>query len=339
MELLLSYIIPAYNCGRYISACLASVFAQGLKGSEFEVIVVDDGSTDDTAEVVKNHCSTHDNIRLVSTPNRGAGMARNEGLRWARGRYVYFMDADDMLLTGGMKVLFDTYVRPEQFPDVVSFHSRTVDKYYKADKWNFIRTHVVAFKGTVIEGAKKLGINNSVWTQLISRKLIEKWNLEFTDHIIGEDMLFMLHVYTISDASLLATTLNIYRYHVRKDSVMNNYQKENLLAIYDSLLDLYDQLKLMRANSSLPDHVLDSDIDACKQWAFTRLCSTPLTYNEFCRQLEKAYQKGLFEIGENRSALNRFEKGLSLSPIIFYGFAVGYRSVFLPYIKPYLRRN
>src|SRR5712692_9239589 len=86
-----SVIIPTYNCGRFLPASLESVLGQGFK--DFEIIVIDDGSTDDTEKIVEPYL---DRITYLSGPNKGAGGARNIGLKIARGDLITFLDADDM---------------------------------------------------------------------------------------------------------------------------------------------------------------------------------------------------------------------------------------------------
>ena len=89
-EILVSVIIPAYNCEKTIRECLESV--EGQKLAEKEIIVIDDGSTDYTPDLLKMYS---DKIRVIRQSNSGAGAARNAGLEQARGIYVAFMDADD----------------------------------------------------------------------------------------------------------------------------------------------------------------------------------------------------------------------------------------------------
>lgn len=91
----LSVVIPAYNCGRFIAEAIESVLAQGHR--EAELLVVDDGSTDDTAEVLARYGSA---VTLLRQANAGAAAARNTAMRAARGRYVAFLDADDVWLPG-----------------------------------------------------------------------------------------------------------------------------------------------------------------------------------------------------------------------------------------------
>jgi glycosyltransferase involved in cell wall biosynthesis len=87
---LVSVVCPAYNCERFINAALDSVFAQSYR--PIEVIVVDDGSTDSTAELVKGYRE----VRYLSQTNRGPSAARNRGIRAARGEFVAFLDLDDL---------------------------------------------------------------------------------------------------------------------------------------------------------------------------------------------------------------------------------------------------
>ena len=90
---LVSVVIPIYNAGQYIKECLNSVTSQTLQ--DLEIICVDDGSTDDSRDIVKE-CQTADaRIKLFVQENQGSGPARNNGLGAACGKYVAFLDADD----------------------------------------------------------------------------------------------------------------------------------------------------------------------------------------------------------------------------------------------------
>ncbi|MGO8152586.1 glycosyltransferase family 2 protein [Rhizobium leguminosarum] len=91
---LVSVVIPAFNASRYIERTLRSAGRQTYRN--LEIIVVNDGSTDDTAKVVEQVALADSRIRLLSTPNRGVAAARNTGIREAAGRFVAFLDADDL---------------------------------------------------------------------------------------------------------------------------------------------------------------------------------------------------------------------------------------------------
>ena len=93
---LLSIVLPVYKVEDYIRACLESIFRQGLPDSEFEVILVNDGTPDKSIDVVSDFVDLHGNVTVINQENQGVSCARNTGLARAKGEYVYFMDPDDM---------------------------------------------------------------------------------------------------------------------------------------------------------------------------------------------------------------------------------------------------
>lgn len=95
-EPLLTIIIPAYNASKYIRGCLNSILAQDCF-PQSQVIVIDDGSKDSTAAIVRGYTLRYPNIELTCQPNSGVSVARNHGLDMARGEYISFVDADDMV--------------------------------------------------------------------------------------------------------------------------------------------------------------------------------------------------------------------------------------------------
>lgn len=102
----LSIIIPAYNAQNTIVATLDSIYSIGLQEGTFEVIIVDDCSTDNTVSVINEYAQTHSNIVLLcQSTNQRQGAARNRGLKIAKGKYIALVDADDLLAPGISKAL------------------------------------------------------------------------------------------------------------------------------------------------------------------------------------------------------------------------------------------
>ncbi|MCC6767612.1 MAG: glycosyltransferase family 2 protein [Bacteroidia bacterium] len=99
---LVSIVIPAYNCGKYIAATLDSILAQHFQN--FEIIIVNDGSTDDTPEMLQQQSLRDNRITLVHQANGRQGKARNNGIGHARGSWVAFLDADDLWMPEKLSV-------------------------------------------------------------------------------------------------------------------------------------------------------------------------------------------------------------------------------------------
>ena len=100
-----SVVIPVYNSRQFLQQCLDSIFAQSF--SDFEVICVDDGSTDDSNELLSEYALNYPNVKVLRQQHSGQGTARNLGVTLARGEYVKFVDADDYLHPDALKVLYD----------------------------------------------------------------------------------------------------------------------------------------------------------------------------------------------------------------------------------------
>lgn len=108
MTNMLSIITPAYNAGKFIDQMIESVLAQPI---QIELIIVNDGSLDDTKEVCEKYSNIYKNIKLINTQNHGAGSARNTGLKYAGGGYIAYLDSDDLLLSCVFDDAFMQYLK------------------------------------------------------------------------------------------------------------------------------------------------------------------------------------------------------------------------------------
>ena len=101
----LSIIIPVYNVEKYIQFCIESIFRQGLDETSYEIIIVNDGTRDDSMKVIEELYSQHHNIIVIEQENQGSWVARNTGMTKASGEYILFADPDDLLIDDSLQPL------------------------------------------------------------------------------------------------------------------------------------------------------------------------------------------------------------------------------------------
>ena len=103
----LSIIVPVYNVEKYVRPCIESIFKQGLDDSRFEVIIVNDGSTDRSMEMIADIIQTHSNITVINQENLSLSVARNKGIAAAKGEYIMMPDSDDLLIENSLPILLE----------------------------------------------------------------------------------------------------------------------------------------------------------------------------------------------------------------------------------------
>lgn len=113
----LSIIVPVYNVEKYIRPCFESIFRQGLDESNYEVIIVNDGATDRSMEMIADIISQHDNIIVINQENQSLSVARNNGIAAAKGEYILMPDSDDLLIDNSLPLLLEKAL--EIKPDLI----------------------------------------------------------------------------------------------------------------------------------------------------------------------------------------------------------------------------
>ena len=117
----ISVIIPVYNCEKYIKSCVESLKKQTLPADDFQVIFINDGSSDNGGEICANYAREDKNIVYFAKENGGVSSARNKGIELAEGKYVMFLDADDTLSAGSLKALYNFFEAHYDEVDLVTY--------------------------------------------------------------------------------------------------------------------------------------------------------------------------------------------------------------------------
>lgn len=209
----ISVIVATYNVEQYIERCMNSVINQTQ--NEFELIVVNDGSTDNTLKVI-NSIAKHDKrIIVINQQNRGVMCARNEGVKIATGEYILFVDGDDWIKNNTIEILYKSL--EENRTDIVLFNV-----FWQFDNGNI--KYVNSFDKNYIEASNDyidmllLGkISENIWNKLIKRELLLNLNLK-NDLIYGEDLVTVLKL-LINKPRISYIEDNLYYYYQRSTSI------------------------------------------------------------------------------------------------------------------------
>lgn len=192
-----SVVIPVYNTAPYLEEAISSIQNQTLR--EIEIIVVNDGSTDDSLRIIQRLAAGDERIRVISTPNNGQSIARNIGISCAKGEYVYFFDSDDMLSHHALEECYTKSTKHELdllFFDAVSFSTDG----RRCDNQQYIRCGLYIDK--IYSGTEMLslqmstgGYKASPCLSFINRDFMRKNQLFFYPGIVHEDELFTFLLY------------------------------------------------------------------------------------------------------------------------------------------------
>ena len=219
----ISVIIPVYNVEKYIIECIESIINQTFK--DIEIIVVNDGSKDNSIKIVEEYLSDK-RIKIINKANGGLSSARNEGMKVAKGEYIYFIDSDDFINEDVLEVLYKN-LESERFDIIFSNFSFYNDKTKKEkkSKFNF------PFKENINKGYYFLynGEEINVWNRLYRKKLLEKYNFKFIEGIIYEDQDFGFKTILLAENIKYIENYG-YKYRVgREGSIMSSQRKEKSL--------------------------------------------------------------------------------------------------------------
>lgn len=216
----ISIIIPFYNSEAYLKRCLMSIFTQDVAKFKFEVICIDDCSTDMSSQIVKDFRTIHKNTHLYThRKNKKQGAARNLGLRKSKGEYVWFIDSDDFIEDNVLNKLLSKL--NEHTPDILQFNSfKVLQNGTKRDGY-FWKEEVIGLSGLkYLEKEMKEEYSErilAVWSKVFRRNFLIGNNLFFKEGIYWEDVAFTLKAF-IRAESIVYIPINAYNYVLTQGS-------------------------------------------------------------------------------------------------------------------------
>lgn len=240
--MLLSIIVPVYNVEKYLCKCVDSLLAQDLSPEEYEIILVDDGSTDQGGEICDAYAMNHSNVIVIHQKNGGLSAARNSGIDVAKGKYIQFVDSDDYLEPNVLKSLVEKMESDEL--DVLRFNYRNVNEQYKIVEPNKDPKRFVNYSEEVCDGLnflnKRLGPACYACQFMVRRELLV--DCKFKEGIYFEDTEWTPRM-LIKAQRAASTDLMVYNYLFREGSITQSVDEAKKRKVLADKLQLVDSLK------------------------------------------------------------------------------------------------
>lgn len=234
----LSIIIPAYNCEKYIERCVKSIINQ--KNNLIEIIIINDGSTDNTLEICKNLENQYKNIKIIDQENSGVSYSRNIGVEKANGKYIMFVDADDYIEENSLEEIqeliqenidvlrYSHYIKEKNRDTAIIFENKTC---------NLIENKTDFFKDFFQQTNQ-----NMIWGQAIKKELLK--NVKLHENIFfAEDLLFNSQLYNKCQNIKYTKTI-LYNYKQNEGSVTRNYKNSKVKSKIENLIYVFNEIMI-----------------------------------------------------------------------------------------------
>lgn len=245
----LSIIIPLYNKEKYIERCIKSLLAQDISQNEYEILIVDDGSTDSGTLIVQKYAEEYHNIRLIFQENAGPSAARNNGIERIKGEYIYFLDADDYIADNVLKTLLDLCEQNEL--EILEFNSRETEEGQLAEPINLTSQLATRLDFAPLDGISfiaKHNFRNYVWRYLIKRSFLLDTGVKFLEDMRAyEDLIFTASVFLLSK-SVSKTNLDAHRYVKASGSIVRSKDPKTNLAFINGMVKAVEELHSLIKN-------------------------------------------------------------------------------------------
>lgn len=214
----ISVIIPVYNTEKYIQKCIDSLYQQNLN---IEIIFINDGSTDNSKEIINNYLKKDDRIKVLSQNNQGPAVARNLGLEVARGNYIVFLDSDDWIENNCLEMLYNLAIEFDAdmiMGNTLFYYNETrIERHYEIPQE--ITNILYTGKDCFIELMKSFSYVPMQSNYIYKRSFLVDSNMVF-ENVSHEDELWTLSSMCLAK-KILIKDLPFYYYRQRSGSIVN----------------------------------------------------------------------------------------------------------------------
>lgn len=333
-------IVPVFNASQWLERCVQSILHQGLEA--YEVILVNDGSTDNSEEICRRFADKYDQIKVLNQENKGVCAARNLGIDSAQGQWIILLDADDYLLDDGLRQVFLPFSNREDV-DVIQYFS-TYDYLPKQPI-----TRNIIFDGNGHDYLKQSGIISFCWFFAYRKEFLEKHRIRFdTRYIVGEDQHFVANV-LLHNPNIVVSSANIYRYVVTEGSATTKRDVGHTRrCVKDYIHSFHDILQMSKnLTTDGEDDVRQAcmkSMNAKKMFGFSRMLSAKYNRKEFSMLSREVIELGFYPViplgADIRSKiLAAVMNGVMCHYIFYFLAALTFNRVVVPFILPRIRHT
>ena len=255
-DLIISIIIPVYNVGEYLEDCLMSCLRQDISSDEYEILCIDDGSTDSSGEMLRQFADEYHNIRVFTADHQGVSHARNIGLDHAKGKYIWFVDSDDVIrynILGKLKsILCETNIPRLKF------------NAYRVFSEKFDRLQEAVPDSNIIF--------DYLWRNILRKEEIDLYQIRFIEGLsLSEDTLFLFE-FRNRCSECLSLDETVYFYRWRKNSL--TYDRDDHI-LRTRLLSTIKILKIAKSKFDDPIYNKEETFQLWKQHIVSFLKNDP----------------------------------------------------------------
>lgn len=330
MSIKLSFILPCYNVERYIVDCLNSIYSQDMPEDEFEVICVNDCSTDGTRDIIAQYMSQHQNLTLIDhEKNMNVGAARNSGLEVAKGEYIWFVDPDDMIRPN----IVDNVYQKAKADDVdaLLFNNEAVDekKAFITNQYLFQDMEVISGQEFVVRFfPNQMTTLCIVWRCLFKTTFIKEKSIVFPAMCKGEDVSFLWRV--LIEANHVKAIRDIC-YTYRKNPYSIGGRRNDPKAFFSTRILFANEILRIMGITTLNTQIRDEMLKALNWCANSSLYGL----SRMSHQELKSYYR---EIVSHKDAVRRAKLYMNRKNKFVYN-TVGGEWLWLQMVKLFLKKR
>ena len=276
----ISIVIPVYNTIKYLPECISSVMSQDFPSEKYEVICIDDGSSDGSSEMLDMLVEGHSNFKAIHQENKGVSESRNLGVQLAKGEYIWFVDADDLVLPDSLSIVYSRLAQEK--PDRIKFGS-----------WP-------CYEDITIEKCKEIRASNEVpgfdykdkvvWNCVIKKEFLIDNSIRFSPLIsYAEDEVFMAMVLALEPNNIEIPDI-LYFHRQNPTSLMSQHDGTHEIKRIESAIEAAKELRrIAQKECSIQEQVIS-------QFGYKVLRALSLIQNQ-PKEIERKYLKEMHAAG------------------------------------------